>query len=200
MGRNSAATNAVDCATVLVIQLSSIARGKFTAHLLALNAEDRRLRFGCAIANEAIGNYVRRIDFERDAVFGVYGLKLDLIGACHVAQAGDLAEFGVSVSPGERRWGIGSALVSRAALHARNVGIGALFMHCLSENRSIMRIARQLGMRIVTDCGESDGRLELPAGNLASLVDEMTQQGIALYDYTAKVNFAAMRQIGREAA
>jgi GNAT superfamily N-acetyltransferase len=184
---------------VLVIQLPGVARGKIAAHLLALDAEDRRLRFGSAIADAAIGTYVRRIDFQRDAVFGVYGLNLNLIGTCHVAQANELADFGVSVSPGERRRGIGFALVSRAALHARNAGIGALFMHCLRENRSIIRIARQLGMRIATECVESGGQLELPAGDLASLVDEMTQRGLALYDYTAKATFMAMRDFAREA-
>jgi RimJ/RimL family protein N-acetyltransferase len=137
--------------------------------------------------------YVRGIDFERDALFGVYGADLRLVGACHVAQTGDLAEFGVSVSPVYRRRGIGSALVARAALHARNVGIGNLFMHCLSENAGMKHIARQLGMRIITQFGESDGSLELSGGDFASLVEEMTEQGVALYDYSLKSNVAAMR-------
>jgi GNAT superfamily N-acetyltransferase len=183
---------------MLVTQLPATARGKFTTHLLALDAEDRRLRFGCAMADEAVEKYVRNLDFRRDALFGVYGVNLDLAGACHVAQAGDLAEFGVSVSSGERRRGIGSALVARAALHARNAGIGALFMHCLSENRSMMRIAHQLGMCVITECGESDGQLELPAGDFQSLFDEMAQQGLALYDYSAKAGIAAARLLLRE--
>jgi GNAT superfamily N-acetyltransferase len=175
------------------IQLSSMERSKIAAQLLELDADDRRLRFGCAMADEAVTRYVQGIDFERDALFGVYGADLRLVGACHVAQTGDLAEFGVSVSPAHRRRGIGSALVARAALHARNVGIGNLFMHCLSENAGMKNIARQLGMRIVTQCGESDGSLELAGGDFASLVDEMTQQGVALYDYSLKSNVAAMR-------
>jgi RimJ/RimL family protein N-acetyltransferase len=174
-------------------------RDKIATHLLKLDAEDRRLRFGCAIADAAIEHYVGSIDFERDALFGVYGADLALVGACHVAQADDLAEFGVSVSPDHRRRGIGSALVARAALHARNAGIDTLYMHCLSENSGMKRIARQLGMRIATQCGESDGRLELPRGDFASVVDEMTQQGVALYDYSLKSNVAAMRMFVREA-
>jgi RimJ/RimL family protein N-acetyltransferase len=145
------------------------------------------------MADEAVVRYVRGIDFERDALFGVYGADLRLVGACHVAQTGDLAEFGVSVSPAFRRRGIGSALVARAALHARNAGIGNLFMHCLSENAGMKHIARQLGMRIITQFGESDGSLELSGGDFASLVEEMTEQGVALYDYSLKSNVAAMR-------
>lgn len=178
---------------MLVIQLPGFARAGIAGHLTALDAEDRRLRFGCALSDDAIANYVGHIDFGRDALFGVYGPDLNLVGACHVAQTDDLAEFGVSVSSSARRQGIGSALVARAALHARNAGIGALFMHCLSENRGIMQIARRLGMRVVTQCGEADGTLELPSGNFASMVDEMTQQSVALYDYSAKSNVAAMR-------
>jgi RimJ/RimL family protein N-acetyltransferase len=199
MLRNGAPTSAAERAAVLVIQLPRGARRKFAAHLLALSADDRRLRFGSAIADAAIENYARRIDFERDAVFGVYGANLVLVGACHVAQAGETAEFGVSVLPGERRQGVGSALVARAALHARNAGISALFMHCLSENRGIIRVARKFGMRIESEYGESDGRLELATGDVASLLDELTQQGIALYDYTAKAHLANLRNFAREA-
>jgi GNAT superfamily N-acetyltransferase len=175
------------------IQLTSLERGKIAAQLLELDAEDRRLRFGCAMSDAAVERYVQGIDFERDALFGVYGADLRLVGACHVAQTGKLAEFGVSVSPAHRRRGIGSALVARAALHARNVGIPNLFMHCLSENAGMKRIARLLGMRIVTECGESDGSLELSGGDFASMVEEITQQGIALYDYSLKSNVAAMQ-------
>jgi len=183
---------------MLTIQLASAERGVITAHLLELDAEDRRLRFGCAMADEAIEHYVRDIDFERDALFGIYGEHLGLAGACHVAQTDDLAEFGVSVSPAHRRRGIGSALVARAALHARNVGIGTLFMHCLSENTGMKRIARQLGMSIVTQCGEADGTLELPGGTFASMFDEMALQGVALYDYSLKSNTEAMRRLLEE--
>lgn len=175
------------------IQLTSLERGKIAAQILELDAEDRRLRFGCVMSDEAVERYVQGIDFERDALFGVYGADLRLVGACHVAQTGDIAEFGVSVSPAHRRRGIGSALVARAALHARNVGIPNLFMHCLNENAGMKHIARQLGMRIVTQSGESDGSLELSGGNFASVVEEFTQQGIALYDYSLKSNVAAMQ-------
>ncbi len=184
---------------MLVIQLTSVARGSIASHLLALKAEDRRLRFGCAMADETLANYVQRIDFNRDALFGVYDTKLHLVGVCHVAQARGVAEFGVSVSPGERNRGIGSILVSRAALHARNAGISALYMHCLAENRGIMHVARKLGMRIVTERGEADGQLALPAGDLDSLVDEVTQQSIAIYDYSIKANVGSLQRFVRGA-
>ena len=57
--------------------------------------------------------------------------------------------LGVSVLTRFRRRGIGSALVSRAANHARAAGMAFLSMYCLAENATILRIAKSLGMRVV---------------------------------------------------
>ena len=42
------------------------------AHFTSLDGEDRRLRFGAPLRDEAIANYVERIDFVRDGVFAVH--------------------------------------------------------------------------------------------------------------------------------
>jgi RimJ/RimL family protein N-acetyltransferase len=178
---------------MLVIKLSRNSRIAIVRHLHALSAEDRRLRFGCAMADAGIHGYVNRIDFERDAIFGVHDAKLTLAGICHVAKVDGLAEFGISVVAGSRRQGIGSALVARAALHARNSGIGELFMHCLSQNANMIRIAQRLGMRIVREGGEADAYLSLAPRDLSSVTDELMQEGLSLCDYSMKTHFARFR-------
>lgn len=52
-------------------------------HLLQLNDEDRRLRFGTQTPDEVIHHYVKHLDFNKDAVFGVFDLDLKLIGMAH---------------------------------------------------------------------------------------------------------------------
>lgn len=156
---------------------------KFACHLRKLDAEDRRLRFGLAIGDAAIDDYVTRIDFGRDAVFGVFDDALELSGAAHLARADAHAELGVSVLPAHRGRGIGAALLARALLHARNWGIATLFMHCLTENGVMMHLAQKQGMRIVVESGEADAHLELPPPSPASIAQALFDERVGLFDY-----------------
>jgi GNAT superfamily N-acetyltransferase len=174
-------------------------RDALQRHFHALGADDRRLRFGSMISDGGIDQYVAQIDFDRDAVFGVFDDELDLTGAAHVAVAGGVAELGVSVLPEHRGSGIGTALFDRAATFARNHLVPILFMHCLSENRAIMHIAKKSGMRIVADRGEVDAHLELPPSNPASITRELMQEQVALFDYNLRSQVLSARRIGEAA-
>jgi GNAT superfamily N-acetyltransferase len=101
-------------------ELSRLDVASLEPHFLALEREDRRLRFGIALNDSAVRAYLARIDFDHDAVFGVYDDALHLIGAAHVARGERHAELGVSVLPGHRGRGIGGALLARAHLRARS--------------------------------------------------------------------------------
>lgn len=184
-------------AVIPVKELDSSERSLFLQHLLALGPDDRYLRFGSAIADDAIERYVAGIDFAKDTLFGVYDATLQLAAAGHFAPLdessaladpalGRTAEFGLSVSAGSRLRGLGSALFRRAAAHARNHGISALFMHCLSENRAMIRIARKAGMNIQQLHGEADAYLALAPGTPETAIEEGVQRHIALFDFAQK--------------
>jgi len=175
--------------------LPRLERAKFATHLRALDGEDRRLRFGLALPDAAIDEYVARIDFGRDVVFGVFDDALHLIGAAHLARADAHAELGVSVLPRHRGRGIGAALLARAHGHARNWGIGALFMHCLTENAAMMHLARKQGMRIVAESGEADARLELPPASPSSIAQALFDERVGLFDYALKSQFDTVRRL-----
>jgi len=166
--------------------LSRIDLASLEAHFVALEAEDRRLRFGVPLSDDAVRAYVARIDFERDAVFGVYDDELHLIGAAHVARSEAHAELGVSVLPAHRGRGVGSALLARAHMRARNWGVGALFMHCLAENGAMMRLARGQQMAIVVELGEADAWLKLPPADAGTHFGEVFAERVALFDYALK--------------
>ena len=139
--------------------------------------------------------YVSRIDFGHDALFGVLDDELRLLGIAHVARSPAFAELGVSVLEGFRGRGIGSALLARAHLRARNWGVGALFMHCLMENKAMMRLARRQAMDIVTEAGEADAWLRLAPADAASHFGEVFAQRIALFDYALKSQLAGARRL-----
>jgi GNAT superfamily N-acetyltransferase len=181
--------------TIPVHRLAESARPKLLEHFLRLDTEDIRLRFGLPLGSDAIAAYVQGIDFDTGAVFGVYEDELCLAAAAHVAFGVDGAELGVSVLPGHRSRGIGTALFARAVEHARNRFVTRMYMHCLSENAAMMHIAKKSGMNIFVDTGEADAFLKLEPADQASLSGELMGQRLALFDYALKTQAAAMRRL-----
>ena len=177
----------------MVRQLTTGDLKRLLAHFVALDDDDRVLRFGQRTSDAVIENYVRSIDFVNDAVFGVFDSALRLVGVGHLAylpvrnsDEPRTAEFGLSVSQRARGTGVGSALFSRAAMRSRNAGVGILYMHCLSHNATMMHIARKAGMDIHRDYGEADAYLTLPPADSSSILGEMFQEQAAVFDYALK--------------
>jgi GNAT superfamily N-acetyltransferase len=182
-------------AKIIVSELSRLDRDALARHLLSLDAEDRRLRFGLALGDAALRDYVAQIDFGRDAAFCVFGDDLQLAGAAHLARSDYGAELGLSVLPGHRRRGLGGALLERAHTHARNWDVDALFMQCLAENGAMLQLARKQGMAIVTRSGEAGASLMVPAADAASRFGAVFEQRLALFDYALKAQLRNARQL-----
>ena len=147
--------------TFAILRLNEDKRAALLAHFIALPQSDRSLRFGVSLATTVIAAYVDRIDFARDAVFGVHDDQLVLIGIAHVAIEVDRAELGLSVLPTHRRCGVGSALFDAAVAHASSRRIPTLFMQCRAGNAAIMRIAQRFGMDIISGGGDAAAHLRL---------------------------------------
>jgi GNAT superfamily N-acetyltransferase len=167
-------------------------RGRIAQHLLALLPRDRYLRFGYMASDEQIQRYVSGLDFDRDELFGIFNRRLHLIAIAHLAfspddQHQDCAEFGVSVAEHARGRGYGTLLFERAVVVARNEGVGMLFIHALSENAPMLKIARNAGAAIVRSGSESEAHLELPAATLDSRMSEIALQHYAQIDYRLKM-------------
>ena len=185
----------VTAENIIVRELSTFERGALERHFLALGAEDRRLRFGIGIGDGALRAYVQRIDFGRDAVFGVLDDELELLGVAHLARDMASAELGVSVLAAHRGRGIGGALLARAHTHARNWGVRTLFMHCLRENGAMMHLARKQGMALASEAGEVDAHLVLPPADAATHFGEVFAQRVALFDHALKAQLLQARRI-----
>jgi len=170
--------------STVVQKLAEFQRAGLLEHLLALSVEDRRLRFGTLTRDETIERYVAKIDFSSDKVFGIFGLDLQLIGAAHLALDRDagFAELGLSVNASERGKGHGLALLQRAKLHAVNLGFRTLFMCCLSENKTMVHLARRAGLKVVVEQGEVDAHLRLEAPSFGGVALEAVEDQFALMD------------------
>lgn len=183
----------------LVHQLSSADRERIFRHFSLLDAEDRRLRFGATLDDGGIRSYCNSLDFDKGAVFGVFGASLELDGVAHLALWKGAAEVGLSVLSGARGAGIGSLLFNRAMLHARNGGVAELFMHCLRENAAIRHIAERAGMRIVSEAGEADAYLDLPLPTAFTVGQELYEQQCALIDWTLMNQLAQVERVAHPA-
>ena len=173
---------------VAVQRLNPRHRVDIERHLLRLPAEDRRLRFGRLVRDDAIAEYVRGIDFARDRVFGVHAPDLELVGVAHLALAPleQTAELGLSVDPRSRGKGYGFTLLQRAVLHAANLGYRALFMHCLAENQIMIHLAAKAGLAVVIRSGEADARLALDRRAHGGALKEAIADQLALVDCMLK--------------
>jgi GNAT superfamily N-acetyltransferase len=179
----------------VVVPIRSIGpshRERIATHLMALDEHDRYLRFGYAATDEQIRRYIEGLDFDRDDIFGIYNRKLELIAMAHLAFSTDpehlaCAEFGVSVLKKARGRGYGARLFERAVIHARNEGVELLFIHALSENTAMLKIARDAGATLERAGAETDAYLRLPPATLDSRMSEMLEEQLAQTDYRLKV-------------
>jgi GNAT superfamily N-acetyltransferase len=162
-------------------------------HLKQLDERDRYLRFGFPAQDNNIDGYVDRIDWAHDEVFGVFNRKLELVAMAHLAY-GDAsktprnAEFGVSVLKSGRGKGLGSRLFERAVMHARNHGVALMYIHALTENTAMLKIAANAGASIEREGGEADAYLKLPPETMLSNVQQMFEEQAATMDYALKAN------------
>lgn len=167
-------------------------RRRIADHLLALDPHDRYLRFGYGASDEQVRRYVDGLDFERDDIFGIFNRRLELIAMAHLAflphepgaPAG--AEFGVSVLQKARGRGFGARLFERAAIHARNEGVELIFIHALSENTAMIKIARNAGAAVERAGSETEAYLRLPPATLDSRLSEALDEQVAQADYRLK--------------
>ncbi len=178
-------------------------RDRIAAHLLSLDPTDRYLRFGYPATDAQISRYVDMLDFDQDEVFGIFNRRLELIAMAHLAHTrtpaegarDTMAEFGVSVMRKARGRGFGARLFEHSVLHARNRGVQTLFIHALSENTAMLKIARNAGATVERDGSESDAWLRLPPDTFVSHVEEMMGEQAAEFDYQLKRHATRVQRI-----
>lgn len=158
-------------------------REQMRAHLLRLDAQDRRLRFGRAASDETIHRYCDRIDWPRTTVVSCFAGE-SLRGIAELVRLpGDApvgAEVALSVDPAFRGRGVGAGLLGKTLMLARNRFVDTVFLLALAENEPVRRLARRFGASITTYADTSAGRIRLPWPSCLSLMEEAGGDGQAL--------------------
>jgi GNAT superfamily N-acetyltransferase len=151
-------------------------------HLLRLDAASRRNRFGGGVGDDYIRDHAERA-FEPDNV--IYGFLADgvLRGAAELRRFGPTADQAEAAFSIERRWqshGVGTELLERTLLAARNRGIKQLHITCLVENQRMQQLARKFDAELRRDEDSVVGEVEAPYPTPMSLMREMVADGAGL--------------------
>lgn len=146
--------------------------GVYRDHLLRLDGDSRRLRFGMGVNDDFIADYARRVNDMKSIVFG-YFLDGELCAAAELRPLGPHlhgeAEAAFSVEKPVQDSGIGTELLGRVIRAARNRGIHRLYMNCLAENRKMQRVARKYDAVLHFEEGDVVGELSTPTPNYFSI-------------------------------
>jgi len=155
-------------------------RALYAAHLKRLSPEDRRSRFHHAVSDAWIDEHARTSLDGRGKVLGWF-FEDTLRAAAEAALTGDgaAAEAAFDVEDPWRGWGVGSQLVARMLLWARNRGARRLLIHTTRGNVAMLRAATHNGARFEFDLSEADCVIEADGPTLRSHMEEarLAQEG-----------------------
>jgi ribosomal protein S18 acetylase RimI-like enzyme len=149
----------------VIRRLWSGERDQIRDHLLRLDGDDRVLRFGGYASDAHIAGYGERLDWSRLLVVGyVTGGEVRGLGQLEPIGAGwpRAAELAVSVERLFQSRGIGTALLRRLVIAARNRLIERVHMVCLMDNGRAVRMARRLDGALHFHDGAAEARIEPP--------------------------------------
>jgi GNAT superfamily N-acetyltransferase len=156
---------------------------KFRDHLLRLDAESRRMRFGMAVDEEFIKNYVAKTDHAESVIHG-YFVGGEMRAAAELRRIdsgwGGNAEAAFSVERDYQDSGLGTELLGRVILVARNRGVKRIYMNCLSSNRRMLRVAKKFSAELFFDHGEVVAQVNPSLPTPFSLMSEAIDDGNAL--------------------
>jgi GNAT superfamily N-acetyltransferase len=164
----------------LIRKLWSVEMDAYRDHLLRLDAESRRSRFSGTIADDIVRTYAATV---RGSDVIVHGFFVDgvLRGAADLRILGPLyrreAEAAFSIEKPWQSHGVGSALLERSLLAARNRGIQLLHVYCLAENHRMQQLARKFDAELTFDFGTVTGKMENPHPTPLSVMRELAVDG-----------------------
>jgi RimJ/RimL family protein N-acetyltransferase len=161
-------------------KLGDIEADAYCDHLLRLDPESRRYRFSGSIADETIRSFAATVHGPDVVVRGFF-VDGVLRGAAdlHIVRPLDLqlAEAAFSI---ERPWqnhSVGSALLERTLLCARNRGVKQVQVSCLPQNKRMRQLARKFGATLTFDHDAIIGTMENPDPAPISVMQEMLADG-----------------------
>jgi GNAT superfamily N-acetyltransferase len=149
-------------------------------HLLRLDHDSRHTRFSGAVSDQVIAQHAATASGVGVVVHGFF-VDGTLRGAAELRRIGPLfsreAEAAFSIEQPWQSHGVGTALLERTLLSARNRGVKSLHMHCLADNRRMQQLARKFEADLSFDFGSVVGEVDAPRFTALSLMREWMDDG-----------------------
>ncbi len=145
-------------------------------HLLRLDPVSRRNRFAGTVSDDFVRRYAE-LALGMDAV--IHGFFVDgvLRGAAELKPIGqplsNEAELAFSIEKSWQSHGVGSALLERTLLAARNRGLKFLHMACLADNKRMLELARKFEAELSFDFSSVVGEVTAPRPTPLSVMREI---------------------------
>ncbi|MER2606357.1 MAG: GNAT family N-acetyltransferase [Siculibacillus sp.] len=151
----------------------------FRDHLLRLDPQTRRNRFGMAASDDFVARYAETSFALDTLIHGVFVGPL-LVGVGELRSVGRSradAEAAFSVESDWQGRGFGSQLMERVLLAARNRRIERIYMNCLASNGQMQRLARRHGAELEYEGGDVVGLVVPETPSPASWLREAVRDG-----------------------
>ena len=155
-------------------KLTEAEAAHYQAHLLRLDSADRRMRFCGGVSDTAVIEHCAAIDWTQTVIIGCFvGDKLRGAAELRLLDSTPLqAEFALTIEQGFQDRGLGTELLRRSLIAARNRCITTVTMICLIENARMQRIARKFDSVLALEEGEIEGRLKTSWPTYLSWLEE----------------------------
>jgi len=164
-----------DQAPGTIRKLWSMDRSAFRDHLLRLDEESRRLRFGVPVADDFIDDYAKTA-FRLDTIIFAHFEGHQIRAAAELRGLSfaftPAAEAAITVETVWRNRGLASHLMDRILVSAQNRNVSQVYMICLRENGAMQHVARKFGARLSFEQDEVVGKLDPSWPTPASLMQE----------------------------
>ena len=153
---------------------------KYREHLLRLDPRSRHNRFGGGVSDAHILNFADQ-SFSLDTVVHGCFVGGTLRGVAELRPFGlrlpHQAEAALSVEKPWQSHGVGSGLLARTLLAARNRGFRRLHMTCLADNERMQQLARKFTAELSFDFGSVVGEVESSRPTPLSVMRELLTDG-----------------------
>lgn len=189
-------TNATADAQISFRKLWAADTAALKAHLLRLDPESRRMRFGTPVTDYFVEHYAQNALGNHSIAHG-YFVDGVLRGVAELrgfrGVAGGEAEAAFSVEQKFQNKGVGTELFSRTVLAARNRGISKLFVNFLSQNARMQAIAKKFDAVVTYDSDGGHAQIDAPRANALSVWKEAVTDGQDLADSMMQMHSRALR-------
>jgi GNAT superfamily N-acetyltransferase len=178
----------------IIRKMWSVEAGRFREHLLRLDLASRRNRFGGDVSDEFLADYAT-LATSLDTIIHGFFVNGTMRGAAELRPIGAPiareAEAAFSIEEPWQSHGVGSALLARTLLAARNRGITFLHMACLVDNERMQQLASKFDAELQFDFGSMVGEVAAPHPSPMSVAREIVADthgfATALLDVQARL-------------